>query len=207
MAARCWDIGKAGVRVSLITSIFVLSGCVAYRFSSDYLPLQESEKSKAMFQELVLGVELTDRAQSYELERFMAALQKTGLFKEVQYLDRLSRADLILTSFFQTDTDPYQACPLGLAGQVLTMGSVGLIPQVCKSEHRVTFVLYSPGTKEHQEKKTLLVNYQTHSIVGWAALFFMPSADWSTQPSEERYPNLVKAVFHREADNLRRLLR
>lgn len=205
--ARGRDIRKAGVSFSLITSICMLSGCVAYKFSSDDFPIREHERSQAIFQNLVLGVELTDKAQSYEIEKFMATLKKTGLFKEVEYMDRLSRADLVLTSFFQTDTDPYQACPLGLAGQILTIGTVGLIPQICKSEHQASFVLYAAGKKEHQQRKKLSVNYQAHSIVGWAALFLMPSADWTTQPSEEWYPNLVKAVFYREADDLQRLLR
>ena len=207
MLARGRDIRKAGVSFSLITSICVLSGCVAYKFSSDDFPMREHEQSQAIFQNLVLGVELTDKSQSYQLEKFIAALKKTGLFKEVEYIDRLSRADLILTSFLQAGTNPYEACPLGLAGQILMIGTVGIIPQVCKSEYLVSFVLYAPGKKEHQQKKKLSVHYQTRSIVGWAALFYTPTADWTVQPSEERYPNLVKSVFYREADDVQRLLR
>ena len=184
MRTRAGRIIRTGVTVSVVASIFACTGCVAYKFSSPYLPMREEEQTPPLFQNLVLGVELTDQSQSYELEKFVAALKKTGLFKEVAYKDRLSKADLILTSFFQTGTDPYEACPLGFAGQILMIGTAGIIPQACEAKHRVSFVLYAPNRT--QQKKTFTIEYETRSIVGWAALFLTPSAKWSAQPSEER---------------------
>ena len=197
---------RKGVIVSLITSILTSSGCVAYKFSSEYPPIGAHERSQANFEKLVLGVELTDQAQSYELGTFVAALKKTGLFKEVEYLDRVPEADLILTSFSQTGTNPQDACPMGLAGQVLLVGSGGIVPQVCKTEHVVSFVLYAPN-KKMQQTRNLSVKYEIRSVVGWAALFYMPSADWTAQPSEERYPDLLKKVFARESNGIQGLLK
>lgn len=190
--------------MSVAAAIFISSGCVAYKFSSTYLPMRGEEQNPAIFQNLVLGVESTDQSQSYQLEKFVAALKETGLFKEVAYRDRLSRVDLVLTSFSQTETNPYDACPLGFAGQILLIGTAGIIPQTCRAEHRVSFVLYAPNRA--RQKKTFSIEYETRSIVGWAALFLTPSADWTTQPSEERYPNLLQAVFDRESPAIEGLL-
>ncbi|HZD39146.1 MAG TPA: hypothetical protein VE131_00395 [Terriglobales bacterium] len=202
---RCAGLARTGLTASLAATIFICTGCVAYQFSSAYLPAPGEERNSEVFQNLVLGVESTDPSQSYQLEKFMAALKKTGLFKEVLYKDRLSRADLILTSFSETETDPYEACPLGFAGQILMVGTGGLVPQTCKAEHRLSFVLYAPHQSQH--KKSFSIEYETRSIVGWAALFLMPSADWTSQPSEERYPNLLQAAFSREAPAIEGLLR
>jgi len=193
-----------GVTVSLIASLFASSGCVAYKFSSESFSMRQQERSQAFFQNLVLGIERRDKSQSYELDTFMAALKKTGLFREVNYRDRLSKADLVLTSFSHSGTNPYEACPMGIAGQILMVGSGGIIPQVCNAEYMVSFVLYAPNNRMQQ--RSLSVKYETHSIVGWAALFYMPSADWTAQPSEEQYPDLLKKVFARESTGIQGLL-
>lgn len=203
MEKRARRIIRTGLTMSLAGAIFVSSGCVAYKFSSAYLPMR-GEKQTAILQNLVLDVESTDPSQSYELEKFVAALKQTGLFKKVVYRDRPSRPDLVLTAFSQSETDPYEACPLGFAGQIIMLGTAGMIPQTCKAEHRVSFVLYAPGRA--RQKKTVSVEYETRSVVGWAALFLTPSADWSTQPSEERYPKLLQAVFDRESPAIEELL-
>lgn len=205
MRGRASGMLKKGVTVSLITSFVVCSGCVAYKFASDDFPMRERERRQAIFKNLVLGVESTDKSHTYELEKFIVALKKTGLFKDVAYRDRLSRSDLILTSFSQTGTNPYEACLLGPAGQILMIGTGGIIPQVCNAEYLVSFVLYAPSKKAQQTKR-VSVKYETHSIVGWVALFYIPSADWSAQPSEERYPELLKAVFARESAAIQELL-
>ncbi|TMA10811.1 MAG: hypothetical protein E6J89_09520 [Deltaproteobacteria bacterium] len=195
---------KTSWSFELILTACVLHGCVAYKFSSHLLPLQENEESRAIFHKLVLGVESTDRSQSYDLEKFMDALKKADLFKEVGYVDRLSSADLILTSFFYKAGDPYRACSLGFEGQMLTIVTIGLIPQICKSESQLSFALYSP--KDDQQKKTLSFTYQAHSIFGWAALFYTVSSDWTAKPADEKYLDLLKSVFYRAARDIEKLL-
>src|SRR6266508_1703419 len=172
--------------------IFV-QGCVAYQFSSDVLP----GAPRATLQSLVLGVEApSTRELSYNLEKFVENLNLMQVFKAVGYLDRLPTAELILSSFSYRETKPDRACLLGFEGQLLTMATIGLLPQICRAEHEVSFVLYSP--KNREQRKTVSFTYQTRSILGWVALVYLPSSKWSAQPLKEQYPNLLKAVFSRE---------
>lgn len=195
----CWSVG-------VVLSVSLASGCVAYKLASPLLPLRESEKSEQILQSLVLGIDSpADPSQSYELGKFVEDLNKTGLFKGVQYTNGAVRGDLILASFSYRETNAYQACPLGFAGQILTMGSVGLIPQICTSKNEISFVLYSP--RHDQQKKTVSFAYQTHTIFGWAALFYAPSSAWKAKPSKDERANLLKAVFFHEATDIQTILR
>ncbi len=194
----CWS-------VAVVLSVSLVSGCVAYKFASPLLPLRESEKGEQMFQSLVLGIDPpADRSQSYELEKFVEDLNKARLFKTVQYADSLGRSDLILASFSYRETSAYQACPLGFAGEILTIGSVGLIPQICNSKNEISFVLYSP--RDDQQKKTVSFTYQTHTIMGWVALFYTPTSSWKAMPSKDERVDLLKAVFFHEASDIQRIL-
>lgn len=185
--------------------IFV-QGCVAYQFSSHVLPGQENGAPRASLQSLVLGVEApSTREVSYNLEKFVENLNLTRVFKSVEYLDRLPTADLVLSSFSYRETNPYQACLLGFEGQLLTIATIGLLPQICRGEHEVSFLLYSPKSRE--QGKTVSFTYQTRSILGWVALLYLPSSNWSARPLKEQYPNLLKAVFSRDAEDIARLLK
>ena len=184
----------------------VLSGCVAYNFSSEFLPVKAGQGHERRFQHLDLGVELPgDKSPDYHLEKLVENLRETGLFKSVEYVNRASAVDLVLTQFSYRREDPYRACILGFEGQILTIATVGVVPQVCQAEHGMDFVIYA--AKDKQRKKTLSFSYTTRSVVGWAALFYAPSSEWKFQPAKERYSELLKAVFYREADNIERLLR
>jgi hypothetical protein len=195
---------RGSLRV-VLAACFV-HGCAAYKLSSPLLPLEEQQGGKAMFQSLVLGIgSPLDKSQSFELGRFVDDLKKTGLFKAVDYNDRVAAADLILTSFSYKETDPFEACPLGLAGQIVTIGTIGLVPQICNANNEVSFVLYSP--KDDLRKKKFSFAYQTKTILGWAALFYTPSSAWSAQPSKNERADLLKAVFLHEAPEIQKMLR
>lgn len=198
---------KLSVSLRLVLAVCFVHGCAAYKLSSPLLPLKEhAAGNELMFQNLVLGVgSPLDKSQSYQLGRFVEDLKKTGLFKAVDYNDHIARADLILSSFSLKETDPYEACTLGIVGQVLTIGTAGLIPQICNSNSEVSFVLYSP--RDDLQKKTFSFAYQTHTILGWAALFYTPSSAWSAQPSKNERADLLKAVFLHEAPNIHAMLR
>jgi hypothetical protein len=197
---------KLRASLPMVLAACLVHGCAAYKLSSPFLPLQENETGKLMFQSLVLGIESpVDKSQSYELGRFVDDLKKAELFKAVVYTDRVAPPDLILSSFSHKETDPYEACPLGIAGQILTMGTVGLIPQFCNLKNEVSFVLYSP--KDGLQKKTVSFAYQTHTILGWVALFYTPSSAWTAKPSKNERPNLFKAVFLHEAPDIQKMLR
>ena len=190
----------------LILSTATTYGCVAYKFSGDHLPLAEHEARRAIFESLVLGVQRpSEKAQSYDLEKFIENLKKSQIFRAVEYVDKLSATDLILRSFFQKGTSPYQACLLGFEGQLLTMATGGLLPQICKADYEVSFDLYSP--KNEQQRKTISFEYQTRSIMGWLAVFYLPSSRWSAKPLEDEYPTLLKSVFYRQADDIQQLLK
>jgi hypothetical protein len=194
-------------KAAVIMSVPLMSGCVAYQLVSPLLPLQASQNSEQVFQTVVLGIDSpSDAAQSYELGKFVDDLNKAGLFKAVQYRNKsIARSDLILGSFSYRETNPYQACPLGFAGQILTIGTVGLVPQICKSNNEISFVLYSP--RDEQQKKTVSFAYQTQSIMGWVALLYTPSSAWKSMPSKNERADLVKAVFFHEAADIQRILR
>ena len=198
---------KLSVSLRLVLAVCFVHGCAAYKLSSPLLPLKEhAAGNELMFQNLVLGVgSPLDKSQSYQLGRFVEDLKKTGLFKAVDYNEHIARADLILSSFSLKETDPYEACTLGIVGQVLTIGTAGLIPQICNSNSEVSFVLYSP--RDDLQKKTFSFAYQTHTILGWAALFYTPSSAWSAQPSKNERADLLKAVFLHEAPNIHAMLR
>jgi hypothetical protein len=177
-------------------------GCVAYNFSTDFLPLEkQNEARKPPFQQLVLGVERSsDMASSYDLEKFVENLKKSQIFRAVEYVERISTADLILTSFFAKRTDPFHACLLGFEGQLITIATGGLLPQICKTDHEISFDLYAATNR--QQRKTISFRYQTRSILGWAALFYIPSSNWSAKPLEDDYPSLLRAVFYRQANEV-----
>jgi hypothetical protein len=194
---------SAGLR--LVLALCFLHGCAAYNLSSPLL-VPKDEEGLSTFENLVLAIGAPlDKSQSYELGRFVEDLRKTGLFKAVDYSDRVARADLILNSFSYKETDPYEACPLGFVGQILTVGSAGLIPQICSSNNEVSFELYSP--KHDVQKKTISFAYQTKTILGWAALFYTPSSAWSAQPSKNERANLLKAVFIQAGPDIEKILR
>lgn len=195
---------RAGFRVML--ALCFIQGCAAYNLSSPLLPSESQDESRWIFANLVLAVgPPLDNSQSFELSRFVEDLRKTGLFKAVDYKERIPDADLILSAFSYKETDPFEACPLGFVGQVLTVGSAGLIPQICTSKNEVTFALYSPK-HEGEEKKVSFV-YQTKTILGWAALFYTPSAAWTAQPSKYERANLLKSVFLHEQADIQKMLR
>ncbi len=189
--------------VALMLQVFV-QGCVAYQFSTPGLLKQDD--SVPVLQHLVLGVEVpNNKERSYNLEKFVDNLKTAGVFKAVGYLDRLPTADLVLRAFSYRETSPQQACLLGFEGQFLTVFTVGLVPQICNAKHEVSFQLYAP--KNREQEKLVSFTYSTRSILGWVALVYLPSSNWSVQPLKEQYPNLLKAVFAGETKDIERLVK
>jgi len=195
---RCPRLG-----LEWILSLWLISGC-AHNLSTD-LRFDESPAGKAVFQRVVLGVDPpADKSQTYQLEKFVQALREAQLFKAVEYSNRVPNVDLILTSFSFYTTNPLRACFLGFEGQVLTIGTLGLFPQVCKSEFTISFSLYPPSDK--RQRKNISLAYQTRSIMGWAAVFYLPFPDWTANPPQERNVKVLKAAFDREANDILKLL-
>jgi hypothetical protein len=195
---------KTSLRFAWVLALSLISGC-AHNISSDLLHLQPNAAAGTVFQTLVLGVDPPkDSSQTYQLEKFVEALREARLFKAVEYPHRLSSADLILTSFSFYTTNPLRACLLGFEGQLLTIGTLGLFPQICKSELQVSFVLVP--RRDKRLRKPLSLTYETRSIMGWAALFYLPFREWTANPPNERRPDIVKNAFHREADDIQKLL-
>ena len=200
------NLAKVSAGLMMILSTCVIYGCVAYQFRSEFLPLAENEARKAMLQNLVLGIERpSDKAQLYDLEKFLNSLRESHTFRVVDYVERVSSTDLVLTSFASKGTNPYHACLLGFEGQLLTFATVGLLPQICKADHEVSFDLYSP--KNQQQRKTISFRYQTRSVLGWAALLYLPSSNWSAKPLKDEYSTLLKSGFYRQANDIQQLLK
>jgi hypothetical protein len=195
---------RSGLSLRSILVLCLVSGC-AHNLSSDLLSVPPGPANKPVFHTVVLGVDPPrDRTQSFELEKFVEALRDAQLFRAVEYPHRLSPPNLILRSFSVYMTNPSRACFLGFQGQVLTIGTLGLFPQVCKSEHKISFVLVAP--KEKRQRVPVSLNYDTRSIMGWAALFYLPFSDWTAKPGRERNVEVVKAAFYLQADEIGKLL-
>jgi hypothetical protein len=203
---RNHNLAKVGAGLMLILSTCGIYGCVAYQFRSEFPPLAENEPHKAMFQDLALGIERpSGKAQMYDLEKFLNDLRQSQIFRAVDYVEKISTTDLVLTSFASKGTNPYHACLLGFEGQLLTYATFGLLPQICKADHEVSFDLYSP--KNQQQKKTISFRYQTRSVLGWAALFYLPSSDWSAKPLKDEFATLLRSGFDRQANDIQQLLK
>ena len=190
----------------LILSGFVLfGGCFAHKFSSPLLPFEEDDKTNVAFQDIVVAV-AAPVSESYELTKLIDALQKSRLFKEAGAMDQLSRSpDLVLDSWiYEGEKDPLKNCSLGFEGEMLTIGTAGLIPQICERRHSVSFDLHSS-----KSKKTFRITfvYETGGALGWAALLYNASPEWSAMSPEQRYQDLLKAVFYKHADAIQGILR
>lgn len=120
--------------------------------------------------------------------------------------DQLSRSsDLVSDSWiYEGEKDPFKNCSLGFEGEMLTIGTAGLIPQICERWHSVSFDLYSS-----KSKKTFRITlvYETGGALGWAALLYNASPEWSATSPEQRYQDLLKAVFYKHADAIQGILR
>jgi len=109
------NVVKLALNSVLILSMCIVYGCVAYNFSSDFLPLEENQARKAMFQSLALGVERPpDKPESYDLGKFLENLKKSEVFRTVAYVDGVSITDLVLTSFFFRGTNPLSCLYAGI---------------------------------------------------------------------------------------------
>jgi hypothetical protein len=172
--------------------------------ASSLLPFQEDDQAQRTLQTLVLAVK-PPASPSYQFAKFVDALQKASLFQEVGHADRLPRtADLILESWLhEGEEDPFSHCSLGLGGEILVIGTAGLIPQICRYRHRVSFDLYSAKS---EKKLSLTLVYEKVDAVGWVALLYHLSSDWTARPSEQRYRDLVRSLFYRRAREIQALL-
>ena len=182
---------KLNLLFAMIWSALIFGGCFAHKFSSSLLPFKDDEKTKTAFQEVVVAL-AEPIAESYELTKLTAALQKTSLFKEAGAIDQLSRPpDLILVSWFYEGErgKKYKNCSLGFEGELLMIAIAGLIPQICESRHRVSFDLYSPKTKKNI---SVTFAYETGGAVGWAALLYNASSDWTVTAPGETISRFVK---------------
>ncbi|HEX2229013.1 MAG TPA: hypothetical protein VHM64_17905, partial [Candidatus Binatia bacterium] len=182
---------KLSFLFTLILNSLIFGGCFAHKFSSPLLPFKEDDEANAAFRDMVVAV-AAPVSESYELTKLIDALQKTQLFKEAGAIDQLSRPpDLILDSWvYEGERDSFSNCSLGFEGEMLTIGTAGLIPQICERRHSVSFDLYSS-----KNKKTVQIAfaYETGGAVGWAALFYNASPEWSAKAPAPRYQDLLKA--------------
>jgi hypothetical protein len=186
---------------TLIVAVCLAQSCVAYKLSSSLLDAGQNGQASVFLQTLVLGVDRSaDGAQSFELKRFVGDLTKAGVFKSVEYMDRLAHPDLVLTSFSYKETAPYEACPLGFAGEVMTIATAGLVPQICHAKAQVSFGVYSPA--DERQRRSLLLSYNKDTIFGWLAVFYIPSSAWSAQPEKDERAKLLKAFFLGHAPDL-----
>ena len=156
----------------------LLSGCVAYHIPT--VP-PASAASRVHARQLTLGIERSQRNTSKQYpalactsvasqEELIAVLRTRAVFKQVDFVDRLSTPpDLVLKeTFMGTYHRDYDPLPLML--------SLGLIPQANKTPYLLEFKLTeSNGTVV----STVNTEEEDPSVIGWVALPMKLNSQWS----------------------------
>lgn len=131
--------------------------------------------------QLTLGIERTQRNTSHQhptlactslgsQQELIAALRARGVFKEVNFVDRLpSPPDLVLKDAFMGTYHPVYE-PL------VTMLSLGLVPQTQKRPYLLEYQL---ADRTGAVVSTVQTEEEDPSVIGWVALPMKLHPEWS----------------------------
>ncbi len=195
-------------RILILLLVVCVSGCFAHSVQSPMLTVPEHVQITARLKQTVLAIESPNsESNRNKVDRVITDLDEAGLFQEVGYRERLTRApDLILTSLEIQETHFMKACSLGFEGEMITIGTVGLIPQICRSSHVIIFQLSRAGD---ERKVDIRVTYEQGSVMGWVALAYNLSSQWTwmAQPQEQKLNLVWKAAFWEKGDEILEILR
>lgn len=195
-------------RILFILLLFSASGCFAHTVQSPMLAVSEHPEITTRLKNVILAVESPkDESNRYMIDSVIKHLGQTGLFQEVGYREKLTRApDLILTSLKIDKTDFMKACSLGFEGGMITIGTIGLIPQICHFNHVITFQLSGLGS---ERKVDITLSYESGGVMGWVAIAYNLSSEWTwmPQPQEKKRNHVWKAAFWEEGDEILEILR
>lgn len=143
--------------------------------------------------DLTVGVERLN-AGHWEGDAPLRALRGTGLFKSVDYIDRLaSPPDLIVRG--DTISESIPLVP------ILTIGTLGVFPTWWKEKYGYAFSFHAPNSDE----KTIEVSFapKTENVMGWISGFLNMSGNWTEEApfnDQRLYDRLALALAAREQD-------
>jgi hypothetical protein len=200
--------------IALAFGVACLSGCFARKFKSmDLIPASASIDRSGL-STITVAIEKKQNAHWLVisiLEDLSKDLKSTGIFKDVILTDdikSLAKApDLILAKHTKdSELDAFHSCSLGFEGVMITIGTLGLIPQICKNNFVETYILSVPRNGKEIEIK---IKYEIGNVVGWAALFYAFSPEWtlSHKNIENQYINAIRSAFSTKSDDVRNALK
>jgi hypothetical protein len=193
--------------IGLLLSV-IISGCFARKVSSPLLSTQKNPDDITKFENIVLAVDPPKKeSDRYVVDDVVEHLRKTGFFKEVGYKNKLKVVpELFLTSLERNGNNLFEGCSLGFEGEMITIGTVGLIPQICHRFHIISFQL---SNLNKEESVHIRITYERESVMGWVTLIYNLSPEWTwmPQPQERKEIQVWKSALHQKESEILKLLR
>lgn len=148
---------------------------------------------------------LTEPPQDSRFEKMIDKLQATRIFKEVDYANQIkNKPDLILTLIDKKETPDFlHACSMGFEGGIVTVATLGLIPQLCHQQQTYHFNIASP---ENNKSIEMNIPIERKSIFGWLGLLYNISPHWTWRYSEDKEQNLLITVIEQRSNEIVNLL-
>jgi hypothetical protein len=191
-------------RFWLVSALLVLmvleTGCVGWGCTSLPPKLSQAEEAKWKAAHLPYTVGVVRHEAPPYSEALVAALRNTGLFVEVDHLDRLSNAPNLMARI--------EDIPSGnTAIPTWTLLTLGVIPFRGDERYGYVFSLSAPGDSE--SSLSLGYMYTSHFTLGWIALFEGLSPNVNSFPSDPRnsvrFRGRMALAILEHADEMKRL--
>ena len=134
----------------------LLKGCASEQRP---LPLNTSEQTLLSSNGFGLSLGVEPSTPAVYAQSLLRALQQTGLFREVQPLERIQAPDLLAR--VERPITGNAVIP------ILSLITLGLIPTVTEEEHGYSFSIRSPKSSEW----VVIVEYvhRGYTVLGWVA--------------------------------------
>ena len=163
---------------TILICILCLQGCFAAKFKCKPVTPQSNNSNIYALSGLTVLIDIESAERQKEV---LKDLRNAGIFKEVFTPDNNSKhstpPDLVLIKDIKTcDKRGDSSCSLGYFGEMFTIYSFGLLPQICENECHEKYVLLSPLRGKTVE---ISVNYEAGTVLGLAAIFYSLSPDWT----------------------------
>ena len=194
--------------VLIVYFIAVLNGCAAHKFTSPLLTNQ-SDAATLHGQDLnnvsVAVNPFKDNSKQWQFEKFIEELRKANIFKEVHYADQLkSKPALALTLLERKETPDFlHACSMGFEGGMITVLTLGLIPQIC---HQQTDIHFSISSLYNSKTIDFYLTYKEDGVLGWLAAIYNISSNWSWRYPEYKKQKLLTTVIMEQSTEIQQLL-
>ena len=196
-------------RLFLISVVFlmaVLNGCAAHKFTSPLLTTSPDVATPQELNNISVSVNpFKDISRQWQFEKIIKELRQADIFEEVNYADQLkNKPDLSLTLLQQNETpDIYHACSMGFEGGMITVLTLGLIPQIC---HQQTDIHFSLSSLDNNKTVDFHMTYEEDGVMGWLAVIYNISSKWSFRYPEYKKQKLFRTVIGARSTEIQKLL-